>query len=152
MRLLSFLQAERLRHCPCKNIASVPAFLYPSNHPEIHSIVHIRPESAPVGGQPSGPVRHEKSGPPGILRSASFLRACPTIPEIEHCPRKNNTDCHLAAAVSHALPPWNRSIGAYLRCEGNSAHPLDLSLTCPLEVWLLFAAESHQQSISVRSS
>lgn len=152
MRLLSFLQAERLRHCPCKNIASVPAFLYPSNHPKIHSIVHIRPESAPVGGQPSGPVRHEKSGPPGILRSASFLRACPTIPEIERCPRKNNTDCHLAAAVSHALPPWNRSIGAYLRCEGNSAHPLDLSLICPLEVWLLFAAESHQQSISVRSS
>ena len=152
MRLLSFLQAERLRHCPCKNIAFAQAFLYLSSHPGIHLIARIRLESTPVGGQPSGPVRHEKSGPPGILRSASFLRACPTIPEIERCPRKNNTDCHLAAAVSHALPPWSRSIGAYLRCEGNSAHLLDLSLTCPLEVWLLFAAESHQQSISVRSS
>ena len=152
MRLLSFLQAERLRHCPCKNIAFAQAFLYLSSHPGIHLIARIRLESTPVGGQPSGPVRHEKSGPPGILRSASFLRACPTIPEIERCPQKNNTDCHLAAAVSHALPPWSRSIGAYLRCEGNSAHLLDLSLTCPLEVWLLFAAESHQQSISVRSS
>ena len=152
MRLLSFLQAERLRHCPCKNIAFAQAFLYLSSHPGIHLIARIRLVSTPVGDQSSGPVRHEKSGPPGILRSASFLRACPTIPEIERCPRKNNTDCHLAAAVSHALPPWSRSIGAYLRCEGNSAHLLDLSLTCPLEVWLLFAAESHQQSISVRSS
>ena len=152
MRPLSSLQAERLRHCPCKNIAFAQAFLYLSSYPETHLIVRIQLESAPVGDQSSGPVRHEKSGPPGILRSASFLRACPTIPEIERCPRKNNTDCHLAAAVSHALPPWSRSIGAYLRCEGNSAHPLGLSLTCPLEVWLLFAAESHQQSISVRSS
>ena len=152
MRPLSSLQVERLRHCPCKNIAFVPAFRYPSNHPEIHSIVRIRPESAPVGDQPSDPVRHEKSDPPGILRSALFLRACPTIPEIERCPRKNNTDCHLAAAVSHALPPWNRSIGAYLRCEGNSAHPLGLTLICPLEVSLLLAAELHQQSIFVRSS
>ena len=152
MRLLFFSQAAPLRHCPCKNIASVPAFLYPSNHPEIHSIVHIRPESAPVGDQSSGPVRHEKSGPPGIPRSASFLKASPTILEIERCPRKNNTDCHLAAAVSHALPPWSRSIEACLRYEGNSAHPLDLFLIYPLEAWPLLAAESHQQSISVRSS
>ena len=152
MRLLSFLQAERLRHCPCKNIAFAQAFLYLSSQPGIHLIVRIQLESGPVGDQSSGPVRHEKSAPPEILRSASFLRACPTILEIERCPQKNNTACHLAAAASHALPPWSRSIGACLRCEGNSAHPLDLFLICPLEAWLLLAAELHQQSISVRSS
>lgn len=152
MRLLFFSQAAPLRHYPCKNIAFVQAFLYLSSYLEIHLIARIRLESAPVGDQSSGPVRHEKSGPPGILRSASFLRACPTIPEIERCPRKNNTGCHLAAAVSHALPPWHRSIGACLRCEGNSTHPLDLFLICPLEAWLLLAAELHQQSISARSS
>ena len=152
MRLLSFLQAERLRHCPCKNIAFAQAFLYLSSHPGIHLIARIRLESAPVGNQSSGHVRHEKSGPPGTLKSASFLRACSTILEIERCPRKNNTDCHLAAAVSHALPPCSRSIGACLRCEGNSVHPLDLFLICPLEAWLLLAAELHQQSISARSS
>lgn len=88
MRLLSFLQAERLRHCPCKNIAFAQAFLYLSSHPGIHLIARIRLESAPVGNQSSGPVRHEKSGPPGTLKSASFLRACSTILEIERCPRK----------------------------------------------------------------
>lgn len=152
MRLLSSLQAERLRRYPCKNIAFAQAFLYLSSHPGNHLIVRIQLESAPVGDQSSGPVRHEKSGPPGTLRSASFLRACSTILEIERCPRKNNTDCHLAAAVSHALPPWRRSIGACLRYEGNSAHPLDLFLIYPLETWPLLAAKSHQQSISVRSS
>lgn len=152
MRLLSSLQAERLRRYPCKNIAFAQAFLYLSSYPETHLIVRIQLESAPVGDQSSGPVRHEKSGPLEIPRSASFLRACSTILEIERCPRKNNTDCHLAAAVSHALPPCSRSIGACLRCEGNSVHPLDLFLICPLEAWLLLAAESHQQSISVRSS
>lgn len=137
---------------PMQNIAFVQAFLYLSSHPGNHLIVRIQLESALVGDRSSGPVRHGKSGPPGILRSASFLRACPTVPEIERCPQKNNIDCHLAAAVSHALPPWSRSIGACLRCEGNSAHPLDLFLICPLEAWLLLAAELHQQSISVRSS
>ena len=152
MRLLSFLQAERLRRYPCKNIAFAQASLYLSSYPETHLIVRIQLESAPVGDQSSGPVRHEKSDLPEIQRSASFLRACPTILEIECCPRRNNTDCHLAAAVSHASPPCSRSIGACLRCEGNSAHPLDQSLICPLEVSLLLAAELHQQSIPVRSS
>ena len=135
------LSTERPVHCPCKNIAFVQASLYMSSHPGIHLIVRIQLESALVGNQSSGPVRHEKSGPPGTLRSASFLRACPTILEIERCPRKNNTDCHLAAAVSHALPPWSRSIGACLRCGGNSAHPLNLFLICPLEAWPLLAAD-----------
>lgn len=152
MRLLFSLQAERLRRYPCKNISFAQAFLYLSSHLGNHLIFRIQLESALVDGQLSGPVRHEKSCPPGTLRSASFLMACPAILEIGHCPRKNNTDCHLAAAVSHALPPWSKSIGACLRCEGNSAHPLELSLICPLEVWPLLAAESHQQSISVRSS
>ena len=102
MRRLSFLQAERLRRYPCKNIAFAQAFLYLSSYPETHLIVRIQLESAPVGDQSSGPVRHEKSGPLEIPRSASFLRACSTILEIGRCPRKNNTDCHLAAAVSHA--------------------------------------------------
>lgn len=39
---------EQLVHFPCKNIASVLAFLYLSNHPGIHSIVHIRLESTPA--------------------------------------------------------------------------------------------------------
>ena len=146
------LSTERPVHFPCKNIAFVQAFLYLSTRPGIHLIARIQSESTPVGDQSSGPVRHEKSDLPEIQRSASFLRACPTILEIECCPRRNNTDCHLAAAVSHASPPCSRSIGACLRCEGNSAHPLDLSLICPLEVSLLLAAELHQQSISVRSS
>ena len=152
MRLLSFLQGERLRHCPCKNTAFAQAFLYLSSHPGNHLIARIRLESAPVGDPSSGPVRHEKSAPPEIPRSASSLRACPTVLEIGRCPQKNNIDCHLAAAVSHALPPWHKSIGACLRCEENSAHPLDLFLICPLEAWLLLAEESHQQSISVRLS
>lgn len=125
---------------------------YLSSHPGNHLIARIRLESAPVGDPSSGPVRHEKSAPPEIPRSASSLRACPTVLEIERCPQKNNIDCHLAAAVSHALPPWHKSIGACLRCEENSAHPLDLFLICPLEAWLLLAEESHQQSISVRLS
>lgn len=152
MRLLSSLQAERLRRYPCKNIAFAQAFLYLSSHPGNHLIARIRLESALVGDRSSGPVRHGKSGPLGILRSASFLRACPTVLEIEHCPQKNNIDCHLAAAVSHTLPSWHRPIGACLRCEGKSAHPLGLTLICPLEVSLLLAAELHQQSIFVRSS
>lgn len=82
------LSTERPVHCPCKNIAFVQASLYMSSHPGIHLIVRIQLESALVGNQSSGPVRHEKSGPPGTLRSASFLRACPTILEIERCPRK----------------------------------------------------------------
>lgn len=146
------LSTERPVHFPCKNIAFVQAFLYLSSYPGNHLIVRIQLESTLVGDRSSGPVRHGKSGPPGILRSASFLRACPTVPEIEHCTQKNNIDCHLAAAVSHTLPPWHRPIGACLRCEGKSAHPLDLTLICPLEVSLLLAAESHQQSIFVRSS
>ena len=105
MRLLSSLQAERLRRYPCKNIAFAQAFLYLSSYPETHLIVRIQLESAPVGDQSSGPVRHEKSGPLEIPRSASFLRACSTILEIERCPRKNNTDCHLAAVVFLAAEP-----------------------------------------------
>lgn len=82
------LSTERPVHFPCKNIAFVQAFLYLSSYPGNHLIVRIQLESTLVGDRSSGPVRHGKSGPPGILRSASFLRACPTVPEIEHCTQK----------------------------------------------------------------
>ena len=88
MRLLFSLQAERLRRYPCKNISFAQAFLYLSSHLGNHLIFRIQLESALVDGQLSGPVRHEKSCPPGTLRSASFLMACPAILEIGHCPRK----------------------------------------------------------------
>ena len=64
---------EQLVHFPCKNIASVLAFLYLSNHPGIHSIVHIRLESTPANDLLLYAGPHEMFVQPEIQRSASFL-------------------------------------------------------------------------------